>query len=309
MGKILVSGTVGLETTLKVDEFPLVYEPVRYPFFGINSRVAGVGYGVTKALHTLGSNARLLSMVGADTVGGVIRQTLAADGIDASDVVTQLAASGQSVVVYTPDGQRQIHTDLKDMQQQAYPADRFAAALAQCDLAVLTNVNWNRPFLAQVKAVGKPIATDVQTIGSLDDDYNRDYMAAADILFMSDEKLPLSPEAWIGEIWGRWETAVVVIGLGAQGALLGVYADRQIVHVPAVQTRPIVNTVGAGDALFSAFIDGYQRTGDPYQALRQAVVFAGHKIGAATATEGYLTGAELAALVSAIRDQGSGIGG
>ena len=37
MTRILVSGLINIETTLRVDSFPLTYEPVRYPFFGINS--------------------------------------------------------------------------------------------------------------------------------------------------------------------------------------------------------------------------------------------------------------------------------
>jgi ribokinase len=44
VGSILVSGLINIETTLKVDSFPIEYSPVRYPFFGVNSAVSGVGY-------------------------------------------------------------------------------------------------------------------------------------------------------------------------------------------------------------------------------------------------------------------------
>ena len=83
-----------------------------------------------------------------------------------------------------------IALDLKDVQEAVYPPERFAAALPGCELAVLCNVNFARPCLPCAQAAGKPIATDVHTISDLDDDYNRDFMAAARILFMSDEKLP-----------------------------------------------------------------------------------------------------------------------
>ena len=43
MDRILVSGLINVETTLRVDDFALDYEPVRYPFFGIKSSVSGVG--------------------------------------------------------------------------------------------------------------------------------------------------------------------------------------------------------------------------------------------------------------------------
>lgn len=42
-----------IETTLKVEGFPIAYEPARYLFFGVNTTVAGVGYNISKALTTL----------------------------------------------------------------------------------------------------------------------------------------------------------------------------------------------------------------------------------------------------------------
>ncbi len=34
MSKILVSGLVNTETTVKIKEFPIPYFPIDYPFFG-----------------------------------------------------------------------------------------------------------------------------------------------------------------------------------------------------------------------------------------------------------------------------------
>ena len=39
---ILVSGLLNLETTVRVDGFPIPYFPVHYPFFGVRSTVSGV---------------------------------------------------------------------------------------------------------------------------------------------------------------------------------------------------------------------------------------------------------------------------
>jgi ribokinase len=47
------------------------------------------------------------------------------------------------------------------------------------------------------RAAGKLVATDIHTISDLEDAYNGDYMAAADILFMSDGRLPCAPEEWV----------------------------------------------------------------------------------------------------------------
>jgi len=293
MSRILVSGLINIETTLKVDHFPITYEPVRYPFWGVQSTVSGVGYNVAKALTTLGSDVRFLSLVGRDLLAQGIAQALTEANISGHDVLPQLAQTAQSVILYEPSGRRQIHVDLKDIQEQVYPPERFEAALVDCDFAVLCNINFSRPFLARAQQAGVPIATDVHTIHDLEDPYNADFMAAAHVLFMSNEKLPCPPEEWARRVQERYGTAVIVIGLGAEGALLAVQADGRMERVTAVPTRPVVNTIGAGDALFSAFVHSYSQTGDPYAALRRAVVFASYKIGETGAAQGFLTAVEL----------------
>jgi hypothetical protein len=42
MSRILVGGLINNETTLQVDEFPVRYYPVRYPFFGINTTIMNI---------------------------------------------------------------------------------------------------------------------------------------------------------------------------------------------------------------------------------------------------------------------------
>lgn len=285
---ILIAGLINIETTLRIDGFPLEYAPVRYPFFGVNSTVSGVGYNVAKALVTLGHDIRFHSLIGKDHAGKLVLTELEQLGIDTTHVLQQLDYTAQSVILYDAEGKRAINTDLKDIQDQVYPQVDFSGV----DLAVLCNINFSRPMLMQAKAAGIPIATDVHAISNINDDYNRDYMSHADILFQSHEHLPVQPEQWIKLIWERYHTPIVVVGMGSNGALLGF--ENRIEHIPAVYTRPIVNTIGAGDALFSAFVHGYIRTHDPYAALKQAVVFASYKIGVAGAADGFLTADALA---------------
>ena len=298
MTQILVSGLINIETTLKVDSFPLEYEPVRYPFFGIQSTVSGVGYNIAKALTILGEKVAFLSLIGEDLAGGQVRRSLVDDGIDESLVVNDMPATAQSVIIYDRHGARQIHTDLKDIQDRAYPQNLFDEALAQSSLAILCNVNYNRPFLARANAAGVPVATDVHTVAAVDDHYNADYMGAAGILFLSDENLPCSPEQFARRLQNRYGTAVIVIGLGKEGALLAVRDDNFMERLPAVHTRPVVNTIGAGDALFSSFNYAYSHDRDPYKAIQKAVLFASYKIGEAGAAQGFLSAAELAELAA-----------
>lgn len=296
MPPILVSGLINLETTVRVDGFPIPYFPVRYPFFGVRSTVSGVGVNVSTALTTLGHEVRLLSLIGDDAAGRLARAALRGRGVDDRYVLAQAAETAQSAILYDGEGRRQIHVDLKDIQDRVYPVELFHEAAAGCRLAVLCNINFSRPLLALARQRGMTIATDVHAVADLDDPYNADFMQAADILFMSHERLPAPPEAWAAAVQARYGNAIVVIGLGAEGALLAVQGEAPQ-RVPAVFTRPVVNTIGAGDALFAAFLHRYTQTGDPDLALRKAVVFASYKIGAAGAAEGFLDAEGLEAWV------------
>ena len=295
---MLVSGLINIETTLRVEGFPIGYSPVRYPFFGINSTVSGVGYNVAKALTRLGDAVNFLSIIGQDFAGQLVLETLGRDGLPADFIVPGIERTPQSVILYDGDGRRQINVDLKDIQERAYPEERFDAALSECSVAVLCNINFARPFLSKARRAGKLVATDVHAISDLNDDYNRDFMQAAHILFLSDEHLPMSPEAWTAQLLNRYGAEVVVVGLGAHGALLAVRRDNFVERLPAAHARPIVSTIGAGDALFSCFVHCYSRTHDPYESLRKAMLFASYKIGATGAAEGFLDEAGLERLAA-----------
>ncbi|HNV70206.1 MAG TPA: carbohydrate kinase family protein, partial [Candidatus Ozemobacteraceae bacterium] len=75
MSRIFVSGLINLETTLKIESFPLNYFPVCYPFHGIHDRISGVGFNVAKALHTLGDEVCFCSLLGRDHAGAASRST------------------------------------------------------------------------------------------------------------------------------------------------------------------------------------------------------------------------------------------
>ncbi|RPJ38283.1 MAG: carbohydrate kinase family protein, partial [Chloroflexi bacterium] len=81
MAKILVSGLINIEITVRVESFPIIFTPVRFPFFGVNTSVSGVGYNIARALTLLGDDVRLLSLIGRDLLAGLVRAALERDGI------------------------------------------------------------------------------------------------------------------------------------------------------------------------------------------------------------------------------------
>lgn len=291
MSRILISGLTNLETTVRIRQFPLDYYPIDYPFFGIGTAVSGVGYNVAKALKTLGDEVLLTTMTGTDFPADYIRQELQTLGIGTGGVKPCLRQTPSSVVLYDGTGRRQIHCDLKDMQETSYgfPADICDGV----DLVVATNTNFNRELLKLAKAAGKPIATDVHVLYDIYDGYNREFMEAADILFLSDEGIGADYGHFLWELAGSIPAGVIVLGRGSKGAAMYLRRENRILELPAAQVGQVVNTVGAGDALFSAFCHCIAGGVDAVEALVRAQIFAAAKIRTSGAAQGFVTEEEL----------------
>jgi sugar/nucleoside kinase (ribokinase family) len=297
---IVVAGVTNVEISVPIDGFPVEYAPVRYPFWGIGARVAGVGFNVAAALAALGADVRFATLLAADPLGVLVQNELSRRRLAGPGVLESAAGTAQAVVLHDPTGRRMVSTDLKDLPDAQYPADVFAKLVAGAELAVVTNIGFCRPLLAVAAEAGVPVAADVQAIDSLDDAYNAAWMAAARVLLCSHERLPCPPEEWVRAVWDRYGCELVVVGCGEQGAVLGVRADRTIRRVAAVAPRGVINTVGGGDALAAAFVHVLTRTGNPHLAIEQAVIFAGYRVGATAGEDGWLGGDELGDLHSSL---------
>ncbi|MCX7772447.1 MAG: carbohydrate kinase family protein [Clostridia bacterium] len=302
MSRVLVAGLTNIETTLKIEGFPIAYNPVNFPFFGVASTVSGVGINLAKAFTALGDKVDLLTLLGNDMQANAVYEELTKCGVSTEHVLkASIKETPQSVILYDPTGRRQIYTDLKDIQEAVYPAQVYNEALDKCDIAAICNINFSRPLLKAAKEKGKLIATDVHVLKDIHDAYNSDYMRHANILFMSNEGISEPYEDFAKELLAEYDNDILVIGLGSQGALLYVKKDNFMGRFKAVQTRQIINTIGAGDSLFTSFVHYYAKTGDPYESIKRAIVFASWKIGEKGAAQGFLSETQLEELYQTVK--------
>ena len=284
---ILVSGLLNTETTAAVRGFPIHYYPIDYPFFGVNTAVSGVAFNLAKALRTLGDEVQLTSMTGDDFAAAYIRDALRELDINTAHVQPKLRQTPNSVVLYDPEGKRQIYCDLKDIQETPYEFD--PSVLDGIDLVAACNINFNRPLLRLAKQAGKTIATDVHVLSNIYDEYNREFMEQADVLFLSDEMVGDDYSGFMKRLADTYPCRIIVMGRGAKGAAMYVRDTDNITEMPAASVGTVVNTVGAGDALFSGFLHFYAKGFSPMEALRRAQVFAAHKITVSGASQGFVT--------------------
>lgn len=278
MSKVFIMGLTNIEVTCPVNQFPIEYSPINFMEFGISQTVSGVGYNLTKAFKTLGDEVNLCTMIGKDGNGTIINDEIKKLGIETDGVIKGLKESFSSIILYDSQGRRRIFCDLKDVQKQVFPYDIAEKKLRQSSIAVLCNTNLSRPYLRLAKQLNIPIVTDVHVIDSADDEYHKEFLEYADILFMSDEKISGAPEDFVRKISEKYNNKIIVVGLGKKGSLLYVRKDNFLGRFPAVTVGTVVNTVGAGDSLLTAFVHFYGKDHNPYEALKKATIFAANKI-------------------------------
>lgn len=295
--KAMVSGLVNVETNVRVKEFPVKYFPIDYPFFGVEQSVGGVGYNISKALSILGDEVRLYSFTGDDLPAKIIQTELKDNHIDVTHINNTLKATPQSVALYDATGKRQIYCDLKDIQEQTIEEGE---GIGDVDICILCNTNFNRKLLRLAKEAEKMIATDVHVLSDLEDEYNRDFMEYADILFLSDENIPCSEEEFLLNLAEKYAPQIIVMGRGSKGII---YYDRKVGSVqkmPVIPLGNVVNTIGAGDALFSSFLHFYIKGAEVSEALMKAQIFAAKKIQSNGAANGFVTEDEIEELANQI---------
>jgi ribokinase len=287
MNNILVCGLTNIETTLKIDGFPIDYSPIEYKFFGVNSSVSGAGYNIVKALKTLGNTPYFFTIIGNDVYKNIIFNDLEKDKIDTKYVLPLLEQTVQSGILYG-DNKRKIILDLKNIQETKYPTKIIEEIMDQIDIGIICNINFSRDFLKILKENRKTIATDVHVLCDIDDNYNNDYIKYSDILFLSNENICGNEDDFMKQIIEKYDHEIIVITMGENGLLIYTKERKEIKHFSAIKTREVVNTIGAGDALFSCFIHYYNKTKNPYYSIKMATIFASYKIGENEGSKGFL---------------------
>lgn len=281
MPRIAVAGIVNVRLAVPVDQFPVPLMTSRRVPGQIAFRLSGVGWTIANTLHALGSDVIFATYIGRDPAGQLAEAGLRHAGL--LGPTTQVCdAQPRAVVHYDHAGTRSGATDLRDTTTRRYPVEVFTDALdtvGDVDFAMLSNINFTRPLIKAAADRDIPIITDLHVIDTIRSPHNREWMNAAHVLSCSHERLPCPPTEWIRRLWSLYGTPVVIVGCGADGALVGLRQQHTVWHVPAVALRPVRYTSGAGDTLVAAFAHHYATSGCPVEALRHGVLAASWKVG------------------------------
>ena len=290
MSKFMVAGFVQFETIVKVDQLPLPYKQFESIPDTINTDIGGAGFNKAMALRWLGNEVDFMSMVARNLSKRQIEAYLKRNEVDLSTnyVLPMLDGMPTSVILYC-NGKKQTFEDVKDIRHVEYDYELLESRIQDKDMVVMSNCNFCRPIIGLAQKYNKPIALNVRSMRAEKIAPKEDFMKAADILYISDDDIECDPYLIVDSCRKKYDPQILIMGLGNNGVILYTKQDNSVLEYKPVKTNEIVNTVGAGNALFSAFIHYYVKTKDAKEAIKNALLFASYKIGFVGTSNGFLT--------------------
>ncbi len=289
MSKFLVAGVTQIETIVRVDKIPVVYSPITSANDSIFTAMGGDAYNESLALKWLGDDVTFMSIVGRNQDLSLINPHDRKITLSTQYIIPQMEATPTEVVLYDKDRKQQIFEDIKDLRENVYDMSMVAPIAEACDMMVLANANFCRPFAKEAAARKKPIAVNIRNYNREKEKYNTDFLEPAKVLYFSDDHLGEDPYEFIDRMAGTYGTDIIILGQGQEGLILYDKAQNLRVHYKTVKTNEVVNTIGAGNALFACFLHYYMENGDSVNAIKNALLFASYKIGYMGTSNGFMT--------------------
>lgn len=238
MNTIVVVGSLNADLVVRTERFPKPGETLH----GSDLAILPGGKSANQAVAAgrLGGTVRMIGAVGDDGNGALLRDSVAAAGVDTTHVaVREGVATGTAVITVDAHGENTIVISggaNATLTPDDVPADAFdgAAVLGLC-LEVSIDV-----VLAAARAAheaGVTVLTNLSPFG----DVPRELLDLTDVLLVNEHE---------AELLGDHGVARSIVTRGGDGSIVH-DGDAAPVEVPAIPVEA-VDTTGCGDAFMGA---------------------------------------------------------
>jgi len=263
---VLVAGPTSWNELVYVAELP---EPRPQTVFADRHRatVGGTSAGKALNLRSLGRQVVLSTLLGEDDEGRRVRAVLDGAGVDVRPRAAVPATERHLNLMGSRGERLSFYLELPMLEAGTIDLDpRLREAIATAPAVVVDLADHARDVLREAARQGRPVWCDVHDYDGTSP-FHREFVEAADHLFLSDERLPGHRELMTQRVAAG--ARVVVCTHGARGAIALTAQDGWI-EVPAVRDVEVVDTNGAGDAFFTGFLDAHLRGAGTLEAMRAA---------------------------------------
>ena len=210
---------------------------------------SGIGFA------QLGKKTAYIGYIGDDFEGQFVRDELSRASINLEGLFTDPEGTARSVNVVYADGRRKNFYDGRGSMSVTPDLSICRKILSQSRLAHFSIVNWSRKLLPVARDMGLTISVDIQDVVEVNDEYRKDYIEEADVLFFSSVNFP-DPEPVIKKFLSVKKDRLIIAGIGKNGCAVGSSAGIRF-FPPVELPLPVVDTNGAGDSLATGFLSSY----------------------------------------------------
>ncbi len=257
-------------------------------------RPGGAAPNTLIALAGLGVPSVVCGKIGNDEFGSTYNEQVAAYGIT-SRLMQGEGATGSSIILVTPDGERTMNTHL-GMCQEFGTGDLDEDLLRRANFLYFTGYMWDtavqkaaiRRALEVAHDAGVTVAFDLADPFAVER-YREDFLKLleddVDIVFANRTEATIlyggagtdagasTDAASLAEELGR-HVGIAALKVGKEGSLVAVREGRlgTTPHVTAVAGRPIqaIDSTGAGDMFAAGYLAALSQGSDPVHAARAA---------------------------------------
>jgi len=258
MAEIVVLGSINMDLVVRAERMPRPGETLRGEQF--ITVPGGKGANQAAAAARQGASVQLVGRVGADSFGPVLLDNLRAQGVGVDHVrVDSAAASGIAMIILDARGENSIVVAPGANGCLTVDDVRAAGPLIAAARCLLLQLEIPLPVVRAgielASAAGVPVILNAAPALPVD----APFLRGVHTLIVNESEAEVLTGCAIAGLddarrAGRdllgWDLPVVIVTLGAQGALL--LTRDQEAHLPACPVD-VVDTTAAGDA----FVGGY----------------------------------------------------
>lgn len=289
MSRFIIAGITQRETIVKVKEIPIEFEPYTGERDTIYMSAGGDAFNESLALRWLGDDVEFMTVVGEHEDLSIFNPKDREITLSTKYVLPIIKETPLEVLLYDARRRAQRFEDLKDIRDAKYDMSLVDPLVPDCDMMVLSNVNFCRPFIKRAIDNKKRLAVKIHNFRREKEIYNEDFLKSADILYFNDNSIDEDPYDFVKDMIQKYDPQIIMLGQGEKGVIIYDKQKDFTVHYDPVNSDQIVNTAGAGNAHFACFLHYYLKTGDSKIAIHKALLFAAHKIGYMGTSNGFMT--------------------